>query len=152
MYWSMVKFLWGMAGHLMSAWSTPASASRSCKYSTMSSSQFWVMEFSLTVSHPWQMFSIVGVFCFSRFPGSSPWHKESWWRITWRTTWSEMRSKASWLRLLLKGFCPILVNNFLLCTPQEPENASILSNPTSWWEHPDNPHGKSQSRGRKACD
>lgn len=33
-----------------------------------------------------------------------------------------MRSKASWLRLLLKGFCPILVNNFLLCTPQEPEN------------------------------
>lgn len=33
-----------------------------------------------------------------------------------------MRSKASWLRLLLKGFCPILVNNFLLCKPQEPEN------------------------------
>lgn len=53
-------------------------------------------------------------FNWRQFPGSSPWQEESWWRITWRTTWSEMRSKASWLRLLLKDFCTILVNNFLL--------------------------------------
>lgn len=60
-----------------------------------------------------------GVFCFSRFPGSSPWHKESWWRITWRTTWSEMRSKTS--------FLPYTGEQ--LPTPQEPENASVWATP-----------------------